>query len=96
MWLSKGFRTTNISLKSDRLRCNPFLLMNPGLEFRHVLAQLLRFGGVPPVTSSPVQLSMSIYCHQHLMNEHVPRRPHRCVPLAHRKYAGFTAKIGNK
>jgi hypothetical protein len=71
-------------------------VVNPSFQVRHVLAQLFRFGSVPPITSLPVQLSMPIYCHQHLMNEHVPRRSHGCIPLAHRKYARFTAKIDKK
>jgi hypothetical protein len=44
------------------------LLVNPSLEFRHVFAQLLRFSGVPTMSSLSVQLAMPVYCHQHLMD----------------------------
>jgi len=42
--------------------------MDPSLEFRHVFTQLLRFSGVPAMSSLSVQLAMPIYRHQHLMD----------------------------
>jgi hypothetical protein len=45
-----------------------FLLLNPSLEFRHVFAQLLRFSGVPTMSSLSVQLAVTVYRHQHLMD----------------------------
>ena len=57
------------------------LRVNPLLQLRHIPPQVLRFGGVPSVAGTAVQLLMPVYCIKALLDQWVPRFPHRRVPF---------------